>query len=381
MSAERPLSRGRKIVFAFVAWALVLGALEAGLAATEPMWSADADEANEAVPLTRKEQERASDVVLGANEQRRMGDTLRFHVRSNVLTQHDPELLFRVKANPSGEPIHGYTGINAQGFRGQLLEAPRSGVRSILILGDSCGFGWGIHDYAETIAGRLEDLYARPIDGDARSAPRVVSNLSQPGYSSEQARMLFERWAPTLEPDVTVVYLGWNDLFLSGDSDRTLFERLKIANAPGLRLARSTHVYRAIESAMRAKRGDGAVPDSSKDSVLRVSRERSVENLRTIALQHRDRGAYVVIVPPPSLPWMRKGGMPEYIASLRAGLSDVALFLELPELHPDSPQQAAYYIKDGFHPNARGAAYIAAQIVRADIALEELEAKQAAPRR
>ncbi|MEE3330709.1 MAG: SGNH/GDSL hydrolase family protein [Myxococcota bacterium] len=376
MSTSRsPISPLRKLAFAATASVFVLGTLELGLALTEPLW---ADDAHEAVPLTRKEQDRASRVLLGAQDQRGMADTLRFHVRSNVLTQHDPELLFRVAPNPTGEAIHQYSGINAQGFRGRSLNAPPPGARSILLLGDSCGFGWGLHEYPETIGGRLEQIYAQ---AGSELTPRAVFNLSQPGYSSEQARMLFERWHMALQPDLVILYLGWNDLYLSGSEDRDTLRRLRIANASGLRLIRSTHLFRALEQVLRHTPGTAPneADEARKRGIRRVSQQRSVENLRSIVEAVRGRGGYVVIIPPPSLAFMRSSGMPDYIASLRESLSDNALFLELPEMDVAASGRESYFIRDGFHPNERGAAHIAQQIVRADLALERLDVPEAAP--
>lgn len=374
-ASEASISPLRKLAFAATAWALVLGALELGLAVTEPLW---ADDTQEAVPLTRKEQERASEVLLGAKDQRGMADTLRFHVRSNVLTQHDPELLFRVAPNPTGKAIHQYAGINSQGFRGRSLQTPPPGARSILLLGDSCGFGWGLHEYQQTIGGRLEQIYAAAA---GELAARAVFNLSQPGYSSEQARMLFERWHMTLRPDLVILYLGWNDLYFSGSEDRDTLRRLRIANASGLRLVRSTHLFRALEGVFRRPPGTAAndAGEATERGVRRVSQQRSVENLRSIVEAVRGRGGYLVIVPPPSLAFMRNSGMPEYVASLREALSDNALFLELPEMDVAASGHESYFIRDGFHPNERGAEYIAQQILRADLAVERLGASEAGP--
>jgi len=373
MSASRPpISPLRKLAFAATASMIVLGSLELGLAVTESLW---ADDARKAVPLTRKEQERASQVLLGVQDQRGMADTLRFHVRSNVLTRHDPELLFRVAPNPTGETIHQYTGINGQGFRGRLLKAPPPGTRSLLLLGDSCGFGWGLHEYSETIGGRLEQLYAQ---AESELGARAVFNLSQPGYSSEQARMLFERWHETLQPDLVILYLGWNDLYLSGSEDRDTLRRLQIANAPELRLIRSTHLFRALEQVLR--HNPGATPTRAPErGTRRVSQQRSVENLRSIVETVRAGGGYAVIVPPPSVAFMRSSGMPDYIASLRESLADNALFLELPEMDVTASGRASHFIRDGFHPNERGAAHIAQQILRADLALERIDASGVAP--
>ena len=60
----------------------------------------------------------------------------------------DAELLYRVKSNPTGNPLGGYTNINAEGFRGRLFsgQPKQAGTKRIMILGDSCAFGWGIKD-------------------------------------------------------------------------------------------------------------------------------------------------------------------------------------------------------------------------------------------
>lgn len=366
-----PLRTWRKALYAASAWVIGLGALEVALALGEDLWAPDRDTP---VPLTRAEEEHASRVLLGADDQRGLGDTLRFHVRSNALTQPDPELLFRVKPNLAGGPIHDYEGINAQGFRGRTLEAPPDGARSIVLLGDSCGFGWTIHEYEKTIAARMESAYEQ-LGSELR--PRAVFNLSQPGYSSEQARMLFERWGETLAPELVVVYLGWNDLYRSASEDRDTLARLRIANAPGLRNLRATHLFRAIEAGMTRVRGEASPHDptlanAATDRVRRVAQPRSVENLRSLLSVQKARGAHVVVIPPPYLEWMRRGGMPEYIASLRESLDGDALFLELPAMQTSAPGYEALLDRDGIHPSERGALYIAQRIAQADVLLERV---------
>jgi hypothetical protein len=142
-----------------------------------------------------------------------LGQTMVFNMVQNWTTHPDPKFIFRVRPGSSKEPMLRKIGVNSEGFRGREFDAGASGDPKILIVGDSCGFGWGIWKQEDTFAGRLEALL------EAKGRKPWIFNVSQPGFSSFQCSMMFDEWFDRVEPDILLLFLGWNDMNLSSISD------------------------------------------------------------------------------------------------------------------------------------------------------------------
>jgi lysophospholipase L1-like esterase len=132
---------------------------------------------------------------------------------------------------------------NASGFRGPDFElAKRPGTIRVLALGDSSTFGWGVEHfetYPQRLAAALAERLGRPRD------EIEVLNLGVPGYSSFQGRVLLERVALALEPDVIVWSYLSNDGAVTGASDAATYaERLGARGA----LLEVLHTSRAFET-------------------------------------------------------------------------------------------------------------------------------------
>ncbi|MFC1601114.1 SGNH/GDSL hydrolase family protein [Candidatus Sumerlaeota bacterium] len=106
----------------------------------------------------------------------------------------DPDLFWRFRA--------GADGVNSLGMAGGEIAVPKpADVFRILFLGDSC-------TYLGYIPGKVEErLNRRPPPG---KRVECVA-LAVPGYSSHQGRILAQRYGRVFEPDLAVVYFGWND--------------------------------------------------------------------------------------------------------------------------------------------------------------------------
>jgi len=327
----------KKALFALLPAVVLFAALEGGLAWLD--WPPD--------PLAPGE----PDARQAAGD-----DTLALHVRDNVLTAPDPELLFRVRPNPDGGPVHGYTGINAQGFRGRPLGPPTPGARVVLVLGDSCAFGWRIRDVERTFAARLERELA------ARGAPVEVYNLSQPGYSSTQTRMLYERWAPVLSPDVVILYQGWNDLWKStGGTDREQIERLALLDGVAAGWLRGSRIFRLADGWLRSLRSALASGRAAEGEARRVPPEESIANHRAVVDDVRRRGGVVLWVPPPFSAYADPSlhPMADYNRALAEALAGAVEPVVVPELEPRDPRSPDFFVEDAFHPNALGAERLA----------------------
>ncbi|MHC5038512.1 MAG: SGNH/GDSL hydrolase family protein, partial [Planctomycetota bacterium] len=94
---------------------------------------------------------------------------------------------------------------NRLGYRGP--DPPPGGVEvtSVLCLGGSNTFGWGLAE-EETYPHRLSVILNRKGGPKAR-----VLNFGQPGYSSRQGRVLWEGRGRKTNPDRVVLGFGFND--------------------------------------------------------------------------------------------------------------------------------------------------------------------------
>ncbi len=144
----------------------------------------------------------------------------------------------------------------------------KGGARRILVLGDSCS---KLSQRVLPYSALLEDsLTAHGVE---------VWNASVPGYTSWQGRVWLRRQLLALEPDIAVVYFGWNDHWRStGTTDADYAARQK--NSP-LRLL-------LLFSKLPA------------DKPLRVSPAQYRENLTAIVQDLRARGTAVFLIAAPS---------------------------------------------------------------------------------
>lgn len=152
---------------------------------------------------------------------------------------------------------------NAQGFRGPELVA---GVRTVVGIGDSVMFGWGVAD-GETYLRRLErELGAA---GDLQ-----VVNMGVPGYHTVQEVALLERHLDVLRPSVAILGFLANDL-----SEPQPFQK------QGL-LERHSSLYRLLR--LRS----AALPGALR---LAPERKRSFQALRRLGHVAKERGFPVVV--------------------------------------------------------------------------------------
>lgn len=126
----------------------------------------------------------------------------RWNVRLGAAREFDPIAGFRNK--PGYELAPGIR-TNALGYQAPqpLRVAPPSGVRRAIFLGDSNSVMPTIGAYPQ----QVEALLDAELPGEIE-----VVNAAVPGYSSDNARNLFEHELSRFEGDYFFVYLGWNDL-------------------------------------------------------------------------------------------------------------------------------------------------------------------------
>ena len=192
--------------------------------------------------------------------------------------------------------------VNSLGFPGDEVVTPKPHDRvRALFLGDSCT-QQGYPDMVELLLN----------EGHEASARRFESvTLAISGYSSHQGRVLAEVYGERLEPDVAVVYFGWNDhwqAYQTIDSQRV---------APG---APSPWAKRlAFFQRFRLVQGLGSLTASVKGSnkpigEVRVPREQYRANLLTIQRIFERQGVPVVFISAPTSHY--RLGVPDYLLDL-----------------------------------------------------------------
>lgn len=267
----------------------------------------------------------------------------------------DPELFWKLP--PDGELV------NSWGLFGPEPRIPKpAGTSRIVYLGDSCSQQGYPEAWPEVATSLLASAKAGALD---------EVNLALSGYSSHQGRVLAERHLSELDPDLVVVFFGWNDHWLARgaiDADKHVDLRFE-----GLyRASRTLQLVRKLTAR-------GAAPALERP---RVPLELYRENLRRIVELATACGARTLLVTAPSTHDL---AVPEYLVArgfvatkeqaLRvhaeyngvvrelASELDVALCdLEL-ELRAD-PQRARYFLEDGIHFSVEGRRAVAARCVQ-----------------
>ena len=125
---------------------------------------------------------------------------------SIALVTH-PHLIYSLK-NPQKTPE---VSINAQGFRGGDWAEKESSSCRIIALGGSAAFGLGASATDKVFLNVLQKLL------DASMESRVeVYNAGVPGYSSKQEFILLATSLLDYNPDMVLIFDGWNDFYFSG---------------------------------------------------------------------------------------------------------------------------------------------------------------------
>ena len=273
----------------------------------------------------------------------------------------DPDLFWRLA--PEG---HQYF-VNAHGLRGPWPRPDRHpNELRIVCIGDSCTFGTGVR-IDQTYGHRLEDKLQDRLPGRYVSA----TLLALPGYSTLQNRLLVERHAEDLRPDVSVLYCGaWNDFVPAmglRDSERR--------SGSSLRLARLLNrVFNGGASAFdyREEFRAGRAPDGR-----RVELEEFRDNLRTmIELLQKVGSRVIVVLPPEPAQMLRRFSISKnYRGIVRefAGADDVAfldgqkLFESFVEKVPQDWREdevgRSIVFRDWIHPAALGHELLARAIL------------------
>lgn len=124
------------------------------------------------------------------------------------LTEDDPVLDWRLR--PGFRSENRKILINSFGLRDDKeINARKSdGFIRVICIGDSVAFGAYMDDAEETYPKQLEGLLNMRLNERFE-----VINAGVPGYTSKQCLLYFKNALINLNPDIIVVYCGWNDIW------------------------------------------------------------------------------------------------------------------------------------------------------------------------
>ncbi len=206
--------------------------------------------------------------------------------------------IFEADSRLFWKPIANTPFTGADGLR---LKSPTTKVKDkkvirIGVIGDSCSF-LGKDLYPNQLAKQLEVSSGKSVE---------VVNASCPGYTSEQgARRLQDLWQ--WEPDVVLVYFGWNDHWksLNGQTDRQLLQRQQLSEEAQSWLGMSRIVW-----SLYSLRAMMTPPVSLERAPVRVPLDDYQENLRSIFLECEQNECPVLCITAPSA--FLKGQLPTW---------------------------------------------------------------------
>ena len=265
--------------------------------------------------------------------------------------------------------------VNREGFPGPDFVIPKpAGTWRMLFFGDSCTQQGFPRRVAERVAA---DLPGRRFE---------AVNLGVAGYSSLQGRLVADAWLERLEPDLSIVFYGWNDRWRAfGMSDA---ERASRRNRP---LLRAVLASRLLQMLVRLPMRELPSPLESP----RVSAQEYRENLAAIGdLATREGGQILLLTAPSS--HARRGFPEELLRAKLATSAESALAswraynevvtdlarergwhaLDLAARADAAPDPDALFLADGIHFTPRGLEWISGELAGE---IEEMLARGRSP--
>lgn len=304
---------------------------------------------------------------------------------------HKRSLPFAFEATPN----HKWTNAGATystdhfGFRTHLSgdSWEKSGGTRIFTLGESSVFGYGLND-EETWPHLLEMKLRARLDGRSLD----VINAGNNGHTSLQTLFRFYTKVLPLKPSHVILYLGPNDLAGTGPDRLLISEDILFSGSVAQFWAAETRgqnpyarsllfyvvqqrvrplgrIVRAPEPADAAS-SEGPRPNETPDQELQRLLDTIggayIENIRTICIIGRSKGIEPVLVTfmhsMKSRPRTLLDHNNELLRKLASAegipLIDVARAFE------SSADKWSYFFPDAYHPNRRGAEFIASTVAR-----------------
>lgn len=183
--------------------------------------------------------------------------------------------------------------INGIGMRGGEPDLAE-GSRVIAALGNSCTFGWQVHEDSSYLS-----LLAAKLNQSGRACTPL--NAGIPGYTSLQGLRFYESDIAAYNPAVVLIMFGWNDQWPAANDIPDHEQRMPDSWALNLQNSvNRLRIYRLLRGIILG------VSEPALDSVLssgvarrRVSPERFSENLANICERVARSGGVPVLLSSP----------------------------------------------------------------------------------
>jgi lysophospholipase L1-like esterase len=257
----------------------------------------------------------------------------------------DPDLLYRIRPTVKQRYAH----LTWQPRFDLKIRDPRTfgakppGTIRIVALGDSSTYGVNTEE-------PWPWLLQRRLDGSGGPGRFQVLNLGVPGYTAFQGRRVLETRGERLEPDVVVVYFGWNDHILAlgyADEDQRVGGETVVATR---NLLAASRLYQALSWLVATLRGepgpDGRAPRTEPeggdgvDPLLapkrRVGPRAFARELRAMVAVSRALGAVPVLCTyPTALTYLTQHELapPGWLAETHVGYGGLDEVVRLQDLY------------------------------------------------
>ena len=308
---------------------------------------------------------------------------------------HKRSLLFAFEATPNHKWVNAgatYT-TDRFGFRTHVSGGSweKSGGTLIFTLGESSVFGYGLND---------DEAWPHLLEGQLRTrlddASLSVVNAGNNGHTSLQTLFRFYTKVLPLRPSHVILYLGPNDLYGTGPdrlliSEEILFSgsvaQFWAAATRGQNLYARSLLFYVLQQRLPALGRIMRERETTDDSATALSADgpREVEtpsqelqrltetiggiyikNIETICLISQAKGIKPVIVT-----FMQNmQGRPQLLLRnnntlLRKLAREKGIMLiDVAEAFESSADKNSYFFADQYHPNAKGAAFIASTVAQ-----------------
>ena len=173
---------------------------------------------------------------------------------------------------------------DTEGFRVPASGDTKKVAKTLYVLGDSSSFGWGV-DYEKTYSSLLVEKL------NTSSVRFKLRNLSLPGFSSFQGKLLWQGLDEVKNGDWVILSFGWNDSYPSLQTDRRQFESRNSLMGKINWNMRQTLLFRWMRTWRLPE------PDFEyKEGARRVPLTQYRENLAALIEAVREKGAKPVLV-------------------------------------------------------------------------------------
>lgn len=214
--------------------------------------------------------------------------------------------------------------IDEQGFRSTGMSRPAGEPKRIVVLGDSCSFGWGIGT-ADTFFAKLDSLEREAGGGFD------VLNAAFPGQSAVAGAYMLRDLVLPLRPDFVVLGFTGNNAFrfsLVPDADRFRFVTMR-------KLLLRSRLFQILAAKLAERRGPTGNPRDRKavyaqpvTELRRVAAPAEFEaSLRTMVRDARERGATPIFLVFPR----------SSVVSTQFPTQDAALMAQIGRVPPRKP--------------------------------------------